>query len=392
MLLTQTPDIFVYQLCKRPYLEPLGIVEGIKSLAWDTTFSGASNFKLWVLKSKANYDILKLGNIVYANGDAFLIQKMQVESDDGASLMCISGKSIDVIMSMRTLQKTYVASNKNLQDVFYELVKDNFSSSSTNNLLGKSRAFGGTTGLIGTNILSLNYPKVSFQNIGSTVLSLFDKLIDGLDYGWKLKLHNNMSMMNVTVSQVQDRTINSTDPIVLSTDFEDILSSTYSRNISGLKTVAYVFGEGEGSERKHVTVDLTKKLLGDEAGRSMMSELYVDARDLQSTYRSDDGSEKTIPEADYLKMLEARGVSKLLDNAIEESFTVDVRCFGDTQFVLGVDYTLGDRITIVDEVLGLSVDAVLTKVEESISDKYFVQCSFGDSKLSLLDKLNIMIS
>ena len=72
---------------------------------------------------------------------------------------------------------------------------------------------------------------------------------------------------------------------------------------------------------------------------------------------------------------------------MSETFTVDVRVLGNTQFKLGKDYTLGDKVTVIDKELGVSVDAVLVKIEESISDKYKVKCSFGDSKVSLVDKI-----
>ena len=89
----------------------------------------------------------------------------------------------------------------------------------------------------------------------------------------------------------------------------------------------------------------------------------------------------------YDSLLLDRGTKKLLENAVTESFTADIRVLGNTQFKLGEDYTLGDNVTIVDRETGVSMDAVLVKVEESISDKYEVKCSFGDSKVSLVDKI-----
>ena len=93
MLLTETPDLYVYQLKQKPYFELLGIVEGVKSIAWDTTFSGTSSFKLWVIHNDMNVSMLKQGNVVESNGDAFLIQKVEVDRDeDSGVLMCVSGK------------------------------------------------------------------------------------------------------------------------------------------------------------------------------------------------------------------------------------------------------------------------------------------------------------
>lgn len=389
MLLTETPDLYVYQLRQRPYFELLGIVEGVKSIAWDVTFSGTSSFKMWVARSKSNYDILKHGNVVTSNGDAFLVQKVEVDRDeDNGILMCVSGKSIDVLMSQRIVAGVYVADGKYLSEVVHDLFYDNFVKMGADNLLGKYRSFGGMVDEVMKSSVTGKYgPKLSFQTSYSSVIDQLDKVTDGTGYGWKLKFSAKDKRLRMTLNGVVDKTATSSGPIVFSTDFEDILSSEYLNDYSDLKTIAYVFGEGEGSERKYVTVDLSDKLLGTSLRDTMESEMYVDARDLQSTYKDSSGVEKTMSAEQYDSLLIDRGTKKLLENAVSETFTVDVRVLGNTQFKLGKDYTLGDKVTVIDKELGVSVDAVLVKIEESISDKYKVKCSFGDSKVSLVDKI-----
>lgn len=389
MLLTETPDLYVYQLKQRPYFELLGIVEGVKSIAWDTTFSGTSSFKLWVIHNDVNSSMLKQGNVIESNGDAFLVQKVEVDRDeDDGVLMCVSGKSIDVLMSQRIVTGTYIADNKYLSEVVHELFYNNFVMTGNDSLLGKWRNFGGIAGGVMSSSVSGKYgPKLSFQTSYSSVLGQLDKVVDGTGYGWKLKFSIADKKMYMTLNAVADKTKQSSSPIVLSTDFEDILSSEYSNDYSDLKTIAYVFGEGEGSARKYVVVDLSDKLVGTDGRDTMMSEMYVDARDLQSTYKDSTGAEKTMSSEQYDSLLLDRGTKKLLENAVTESFTADIRVLGNTQFKLGEDYTLGDKVTIVDRETGVSMDAVLVKVEESISDKYEVKCSFGDSKVSLVDKI-----
>lgn len=389
MLLTETPDLYVYQLKQKPYFELLGVVEGVKSIAWDTTFSGTSSFKLWVIHNDVNSSMLKQGNVIESNGDAFLVQKVEVDRDeDNGVLMCVSGKSIDVLMSQRIVTGTYIADNKYLSEVVHEFFYNNFVMTGNDSLLGKWRNFGGIAGSVMSSSVSGKYgPKLSFQTSYSSVLDQLDKVVDGTGYGWKLKFSIADKKMYMTLNAVADKTKQSSSPIVLSTDFEDILSSEYSNDYSDLKTIAYVFGEGEGSARKYVVVDLSDKLVGTDGRDTMMSEMYVDARDLQSTYKDSTGTEVTMSSEQYDSLLLDRGTKKLLENAVTESFTADIRVLGNTQFKLGEDYTLGDKVTIVDRETGISMDAVLTKVEESISDKYEVKCSFGDSKVSLVDKI-----
>lgn len=60
-----------------------------------------------------------------------------------------------------------------------------------------------------------------------------------------------------------------------------------------------MYSEESGSERKSVIVDLR---IGDEP----RMELYVDARDLQSTYTDASGNKQTYTEEEYSNLLKER--------------------------------------------------------------------------------------
>lgn len=90
-------------------------------------------------------------------------------------------------------------------------------------------------------------------------------------------------------------------------------------------------------------------------------EIYVDARDLQS----DTDPEKPMTLAEYVEALANRGREKLSDQQLVQSFSATVRTL-DPTYVYGVDFFLGDTITVTDERLGLSVSALVEGVERSI--------------------------
>lgn len=90
-------------------------------------------------------------------------------------------------------------------------------------------------------------------------------------------------------------------------------------------------------------------------------EIYVDARDLQS----DTDHEKPMNLAEYVEALANRGREKLSDQQLVQSFSATVRTL-DPTYVYGVDFFLGDTITVTDERLGLSVSALVEGVERSI--------------------------
>lgn len=87
-------------------------------------------------------------------------------------------------------------------------------------------------------------------------------------------------------------------------------------------------------------------------------EIYIDARDLQS----DSDPENPLTAEEYLAVLQARGLAKLAENQLVKSFSANVRLY-NASYQYGVDFFDGDTITVTDERLGVSVDAVVQGAE-----------------------------
>ena len=92
-------------------------------------------------------------------------------------------------------------------------------------------------------------------------------------------------------------------------------------------------------------------------------ELYIDARDLQS----DSDPDKPLTSEEYVALLKNRGLEKLAERQLVKSFSAVVRTL-DPAYVLGADYQLGDTITVTDQRLGVTADAVVQSVERSVSE------------------------
>ena len=92
-------------------------------------------------------------------------------------------------------------------------------------------------------------------------------------------------------------------------------------------------------------------------------ELYIDARDLQS----DRDPDKPLTEEEYTAVLTARGKEKLAEHQLVRSFAAEVRTY-DPTYVCGQDFFLGDTITVTDERLGVSVDAVVQAVQRTAGE------------------------
>lgn len=89
-------------------------------------------------------------------------------------------------------------------------------------------------------------------------------------------------------------------------------------------------------------------------------EIYIDARDLQSGSDPD----KPLTAEEYAAVLTNRGREKLAENQLVRSFSADVRTY-NAAYSYGADYRLGDTITVIDDRLCVTVDAVVQGVQRS---------------------------
>lgn len=92
-------------------------------------------------------------------------------------------------------------------------------------------------------------------------------------------------------------------------------------------------------------------------------EIYIDARDLQS----DSDPDKPLTPEEYTALLENRGREKLAENQLVKSFSAVIRTF-DPTYTLGEDFHPGDTITVIDERMGVTADAVVQGVERSVGE------------------------
>lgn len=112
-------------------------------------------------------------------------------------------------------------------------------------------------------------------------------------------------------------------------------------------------------------------------------EIWIDARDLQS----DSDPDNPLTPEEYQAVLENRGKGKLAEKQLVRSFSSKVRTY-DSTYKIGEDYQIGDIITVIDERLGLTVDAVVQAVERSVGQSgEELTLTFGYGQPTVFDKL-----
>ena len=112
-------------------------------------------------------------------------------------------------------------------------------------------------------------------------------------------------------------------------------------------------------------------------------ELWTDARDIQSG----EGEDALTPE-EYAEALTTRGREKLAERQLVQSFSALVRTQG-AAFEFGRDYQLGDRITVSDRRLGVTVGALVTGAEYTVSrDGRELTLTLGYGQPTVYEKLS----
>lgn len=381
MLLDKNISIIVFKLNNTTF-EQMGELGQFTSLIWPDAFSGYANFELWTPINEDSAELIREGNVLWTGGEnAGVIEIVKQTVDkNGKKTYNVKGRTLEKYLTDRIVWGTFIGSGYT-STIIYGLVDDNLI-----NPVKKKRKIPWLELAPDTHIGQ----RISqYQKTGGEVYDAVQALASNSDIGFNVLFDPRNKKLIFEVRAGTDRTennLNGNEPVVFSTELEDILSSSYYMNNQDEKTIAFVQGEDTGDNRKSVIVG------DDEAVGFDRKELYVDARDLQSEVHHDDGTTTKLTDEEYIDTLAQRGDEKLSEYPATETFEAQIRQFGDVQYEYGIDYFKGDKVTVIDEELGVSVSARITQVEEDFSEEYALVLTFGYSYPTTLQKVKRMMN
>lgn len=377
MLLDKTFDITAFKLDNEG-LEALGDVTQYTSVKWPNAFVGYGSFEIWAPINEENSLYFKKGQILWNNSDSAVIIECvkSILDEDGTKSFDVKGRTLERYLMDRIIWGTITYTDIKASTLMYNIV-DTQCVNPTN----PNRKI---PWLVCAEDTEIGPIVESYQKTGGYVYDAEVSIANDADIGFSIYPDQTLRRMVFEVRGGTDRTIENTDdndPVVFDTELQDILSSSYYTNNEDLRNVGFVQGEDKGEVRKSVTV-------GDGTLSGLnRREVYIDARDVQSEVYDEGGQSTTIPEAEYLQMLTQRGNEKLSEYYTVETFEAQVRQFGDVQYIYGEDFFLGDKVTVVDNELGVQVSARILEVEEDLGDRYELVLKFGYSYLTILNKV-----
>lgn len=310
-----------------------GISENQTSFVWHRKFFESGEFRIYLPLTEDNIAIYQIGNLVTYKGanEAGVIEDLILRNTSTERVIIAEGRFLTSYMDRRLVRPTLnfsgkveVAMRKMLDDAEpIPLVE-----------LGELNGFD---------------EEIEFQATYKNLLSMEEKLSRGANIGYRFRPDFTEKVIYFETFKGLDKTRSQTDRafVEFSPMYDNLNSIENRQNEQLLKTVGYVGGEGEGSNRVYVTV-------GDDTLTGLARrELFIDAKDISS---------EDLSQADYLAALRTRGLEKMNEHVFSNSYEVATVPSGNFEYKR--DYDLGDVVSIRNPEWGLNSSQMITEIQE----------------------------
>lgn len=359
-----------------------GEVPKYESLQIINSFFGIGSIELKINRYMPKADLLQMDRIIFPLeriDTPFQIQHREIELDENGKATenwLIKAVPLKAWLSDRLILPPTHTANQNKSGNAETVMKHYVDISAVNPTDSKR--------IIPNLVIAQN------QNRGANISrsARFDTLSDELktigeltQIGWNISLDIANKRFVFDIVEGSNRTASQTErpPVVFSTEFKTLENIEYTESRLDYKNVAVVAGQGEGVNRKVVT-------LNDELSGFERKEIYIDARDIADTDTDDEGNETPRPAAEIEKDLIDRGNEKLDEHKQEVFVNGQIT---NTIFRYGYDWFNGDTVTLEHKDWGITLDAQITQVVEihEVGRPYKVEVVFDKEIPTFVDKI-----
>lgn len=359
----------------------VGMIKQYKSARYVNKYNGIGTFSIKVPTVDESIRYLVIDNYILLDIGIMGIITYRSKLTTSTTEITVNGYIVSHLLTYRTFPKTQIF-NGTIEYICEQMVTNNFIDVDDERRKieyvrieskegsGESKQVQKTGGNVEEAIEAL----LATENKGFSFkpeIAKFDEETESL---------TNISNFVFEVLEPTDRSFANAQgntPIVFSMELKNLEELSFEEDASEYKNVAIVAGAGEGENRTLL-----------ETGNSIVSgidrkELYIDARDLSKT-KHVDGTETTIPDTEYQGMLQTRGNEYLQDHSIFIDMDGKIITVGDTVNRYGVDYFLGDIVSVVDDELGFAINVQVTAMTKTISSgSENIDLTFGYQKETL---------
>lgn len=308
--------------------DSLAVLDTFKSFIWTERYCGYGDFELYLPAETNALKYLQINNYVMRRGSSCLmiIEQLEISSAEDGIFLIVSGRSLESILDRRIIWGSLMLSGS-FQDRLFDALRQNVMS-------GTDRAIPKFT-LKKTEDPIIVNASINVQLYGDNLYDVIYENCASRDFGFRiLPLENGGLEFEFYAGKDRSYRQETLPWVIFSPNFDNLRSSTYLESLKEYKNVAFVAGDGDGSDRKSTSI-------GSGTGLSRR-ELYVDASGISSSI---DGEE--IPSDIYIKQLQGKGSEALIDAKITKIFEGDIDAH--RQFVYAKDFFIGDIVQVINE-------------------------------------------
>lgn len=392
--------------------EVIGIIDTAQSIIWRSVYYGVGDFEIYVAATADTLAQLVEGNYVtrpplaYYDGaerkvveyDCGIIEHIEItENSNDGKMIVASGRFVKSILDRRVVFSAVLSGTGNnyIWNCDASVLQGNVESAVRKLIYDNAINAIGSRGEVGSyrNIPEIYWTDADVSGITDTIiteddngedteaekqvtyknlLEYTDGVLQEYSCGAKMWLDRELLKFRYKAYKGVDRSRDSTtnEPIIFSTEFDNLISTNYTVDTSAYKTTALIGGEGEGAERKCAFVYAWQKGLD-------RRETFVDASSISSTYKDSAGEEQSYTLEEYRKQLETQGRQTVAELQKVETFDGEID-LTNSNLVYGKDYNLGDMITVEDRDLKRYINARIVTVTEVQDDGgYKIDIEYG---------------
>lgn len=317
----------------------IAVVDYFISAIWTPRYDDVGDFELQLPPSIEVFKTMKEGNYVTRLDDDMVgvIERVVLVTDEeSGNYILVSGRDAKSLLDRRIVWQQTTLSGT-IENCLRRLVLENVTNPTDPSRAIPNFGFTGMRGFTWT---------MSMQVTGDNLLEVITKICKTYGYGFSVKLMYDTFVFDVYKGVDRSLSQDTTPHVEFSPDFDNVITSEYTKDESLFKNVALIAGEGEGTDRKTAVT-------GSASGLNRR-ELYVDARDISTN----DGA---IDDETYAALLKERGDEKLSEWVRTTEFSGQIE--PSTNYTYKVDYFLGDIVQITNE-YGISATCRITEVIE----------------------------
>lgn len=314
----------------------IDIIDTFQSVIWNMQYFGSGDFELIVAGTPKNIKRFEVGKMLVRDGDVsnntyqnvMLIESRELDYNvETGWTLTLRGSGIKRILARRIVWNQTNLTGK-VEALIRQVIIDNVINPAVSErkiddfILDDLQGFSD----------EIKNDDAENQLSGENIAEWLESVCTTYGIGWDLYIKNGKYVFKLYKGT--DRTYNQSEviPVVFSPEFDNLIDSKYTYDLTEYKNAGVVAGEGEGTAQRIVSV-------GSATGLDRY-EMYIDGSSVSS-------NGEIITLDTYMKMLTDYGNEQLKTTQLNEK--VEGEIIANGMYKLNEDYFLGDLVQIENE-------------------------------------------